>query len=160
MLEYLDSRHDDARAEGWNWLRNEPRARDDVAIWRKLLESPYDDVRFPLLAELQSRLAGRSPVWDVPGPLEPEPLRLLWASVLLNIHRGSRSKPVAVRQVVKRLEQRPEESPQLLPLLAVALRSVRGPEWRSGLAALMQLVTSRPETEPAVRSAFPELKWS
>lgn len=160
VLEFLDSRHTDARAEGWAWLRDEPRAGDDPTIWRRLSESPYDDVRLPLVSELERRLAGRAPSWDGPGPLDPERLRLLWATVLANIHRGSRAKPLVVRQVLKRLRSHPEESPLLLPVLAVAVRSGRGPEWRAGLAAVVQLVARRPEVEPAVRSAFPELRWS
>ena len=45
LLEFLDSRHADARAEGMSWFRAEPRARDDVMLWQRLMESPHDDVR-------------------------------------------------------------------------------------------------------------------
>ena len=48
----------------------------------------------------------------------------------------------------------------MLPLLSVALRSVRGPEWRAGLAAVVQLAERRPVAAPAVRAAFPELQWA
>lgn len=158
VLEFLDSRHGDVRAEGWAWLQAEPRARDDVDLWRKLLESPYDDVRLGLVADLEKRLAEQKPDFAERAALDPSLLRLLWASVLLNIHRGGRTKPVALRQIVRRLTTRPADATDLLPVLAVALRSMRGPEWRAGLAAVVQLVERNSQLEPAVRQAFPELR--
>jgi hypothetical protein len=158
VLEYLDSRHDDVRAEGWAWFQDEPRTRDDVDLWRRLLESPYDDVRTKLVADLEKRVEGRHGRWFENGKLDPELIRLLWATVLLNIHRGNRSKPAVVRQLVGRMTRKAEEAPHLLPILSVALRSVRGPEWRTGLAGVVQLVQRRPELEPRVRQVFPELQ--
>ncbi len=150
VLEFLDSRHADARLEGWAWFRTEPKVRDDIETWRKLLESPYDDVRLALVAELETRAGGD----------DPEALRALWAGVLLNIHRGSRAKPGVVRQLLRRLEASPGEAPALLPLLGVALRSVRGPERRAGLVAVVRLVEKRAEVAPLVRSSFPELQMT
>jgi hypothetical protein len=159
VLEFLDSRHADVREEGWAWFQEEGRARGEVKLWQRLLESPYDDVRLRLVAQLEERVArgGAAPVDR--SAFDPEMVRFLWASVLLNIHRGGRSKPLVVGQMVRRLEQRPEEAPLLLPILGVALRSIRGPEWRAGLAGVVKLVERSPELEPAVRGAFPELKW-
>jgi hypothetical protein len=159
VLEFVDSRHAEVRAEGTAWFRAEPRARDAVTLLRCLLESPHDDVRLFLISELESRVAGQ----DVEriaslGATGPEALRLLWASVLLNIHRGSRIKPRAVRQVVSWIERRPEDAESLLPLLAVALRSARGPERRAGLAAVAELVARRPQTVSLVNATIPELK--
>lgn len=158
VLEYLDSRHADVRAEGWAWRQEEVRAHDDVTLWRRLLESPYDDVRLWLVADLENRVARRDQRLAEQGGLDPELVRYLWASVLLNIHRGNRAKPVVVRQMVRRVERRPEEAAVLLPILSVALRSVRGPEWRAGLAGVVQLAERSPELAGAVRQAFPELK--
>lgn len=160
VLSLLDSRHRDVRAEGWAWLLDEPRARDDVALWQRLMESPYDDVRLALVADLEARLAGRDMGGVSPQALDPERLRLLWASVLLNIHRGGRAKPMVVRQLLRRLDARPRELGDILPILAVALRSVRGPEWRAGLTAVVQLLDRRPAAAPIVRAAFPELEWT
>ncbi len=56
LLEFLDSRHADARAEGMSWFRAEARARDDVVLWHRLMESPHDDVRLALAADLDARL--------------------------------------------------------------------------------------------------------
>jgi hypothetical protein len=160
VLEYLDSRYPEVRAAGWQWLREEPRARDDVVLWQRLTESPYDDVRMLLVADLEDRVSSAGGQPGDSQPLDPETLRLLWAAVLVNVQRGGRVKPLAVRQLVRRLERRPTEAPQLLPILATALRSVRGPEWRAGLAGVIQLVEHHPDLAPAVRETFPELHWT
>jgi hypothetical protein len=158
IVAWLDSRHDDARAEGWRWFLDEPRARDDVPTWQRLMESPYDDVRLNLVAELEERANGADPFRVERGDLDPDLLRLLWASVLLNVQRGHRAKPVAVRQLVRRAEARPEDLPTLLPLLAVALRSVRGPEFRSGLAAIVALAERDEASRGLIERTFPELQ--
>jgi hypothetical protein len=158
LLEFLDSRHADVRAEGWQWMEERPEAREDVALWQRLLESPYDDVRVRLAASLDERMRGRTPAIDR-DRLNAELLRFLWASVLLNIQRGGRTKPLVVAQMVRRLERKPDEASVLLPILSVALRSVRGPEWRAGLAGVVGLVQRRPDLESVVRQSFPDLKW-
>jgi hypothetical protein len=158
ILELLDSRHADVRAEGWAWFRDESRARDNVELWQRLLESPYDDVRLLLVADLEDRVARNDRAFPYQGKLDPELVRFLWASVLLNIHRGGRIKPLAVGQLVRRVERRPEEAAALLPLLGVAIRSVRGPEWRAGLAGVVGLVERNMALAEPVRRAFPELK--
>jgi hypothetical protein len=159
LLEFLDSRHTDVRAEGFAWFRSEPRARDDVSLWRRLIESPYDDIRLGLVVELEERIAGQDGSRLQAFELSPDDLRWLWASVLLNVHRGARAKSTVVRQLIARLERRPGELESLLPLLAVALRSSRGPERRAGLAALASLAEHRAEAGPRIELAFPELKW-
>jgi hypothetical protein len=42
-------------------------------------------------------------------------------------------------------------------MLSVALRSLRGPEWRTALAGVVTLVEQKPELAPVVREKFPEL---
>jgi hypothetical protein len=162
VLEFLDSRHADARAEGMSWFRAEPRARDDVTLWQRLLESPHDDVRLPLASDLDERLrlAKGDGALDLSLALDPDRLRLLWASVLLNVRRGSRVKPRVVEQVARRLARRPEEAELLLPLLGVALRSLRGPERKAALAAVVRLVQTRPESAALVQRSVPELQWA
>jgi hypothetical protein len=157
VLEFLDSRYADVREVGWAWFHEEPRAREDVHLWQRLLESPHDDIRLRLVAMLEAEVSRRAAMPVNPARLDAGLLRSLWATVLLNIHRGGRSKPLVVGQVVRRLERHPEEAAALLPLLAVALRSVRGPEWRAGLAGLVRLVERSPEVGPAVGAAMPEL---
>lgn len=147
LLEFLDSKHADVRASGWAWL-NESALRDDPAIWHRLVESPYDDVRGSLVAELARRAAGS----------DPDTVRLLWATVLLNVVRGGRRKPGVIAQVVARLSTHPAEADRLLPLLAVAVRSLRGPEFRAGLAGMVRLAETNAELTPAIRQRFPELQ--
>jgi hypothetical protein len=162
LLELLDSRHADARAEGMRWFRDEARARDDVALWQRLMESPYDDVRLALSADLAARVrqARGDGAVDLSLALDPVRLRLLWASVLLSVNRGNRVKPRIVEQVAHRLSRRPDEAEMLLPLLAVGLRSLRAPERRAALAAVVRLVEQRPESAAMVRKSLPELQWA
>jgi hypothetical protein len=110
------------------------------------------------VADLEVRSEGVDSSRVERGDLDAGLLRVLWASVLLNVHRGHRAKPVVVRQLVRRITTRPDELPRLLPLLAVALRSVRGPEWRAGLAAVVRLAEGDASTAGLVREAFPELQ--
>jgi hypothetical protein len=147
VLEFLDSKHADVRAAGWDWLDGSMLG-DDPALWQKLTESPYDDVRERVAAELAKRVAGG----------DPDRVRLLWATVLLNVARGGRQKPGVVRQIVARLAQHPTEADRLLPLMAVAVRSVRGPEFRVGLAGIVGLAEEQAELAPAIRRWFPELQ--
>ena len=155
IFELLDSRWLDARQLGWQRLLVDPALRSDVETWKRLLESPYDDILAGLVVELESKAN---------QPADPRDLRSLWASVLLNIHRGSRVKPVVIRQVVKRLAECRDsdegETRLWLDLLSVALRSSRLPERREGLRALVQWLEQRPQMEPLVRSSFPELVLS
>jgi len=142
VLEFLDNRHQDVREAGWVWLQTDERARESAIVWQRLFESPYDDIRVRLWRCWR-------PVAE-PGALDafsPALVRFLWASVLLNIHRGGRAKPYVVRQIMDRLGHQPGEAADLLPIVAVALRSVRGPEFRAGLAGLAGFVTRHPNTE-------------
>lgn len=157
-LEYLDSRHDDVRGEGWAWLVEDTRVNGDVQLWQRLFESPYDDIRMKLIAYLENRFARRTPALPFAVSLDPEHVRFLWATVLLNIQRANRTKPVVIGQMVRRLTEHPEDAAALLPILKVALRSVRGPEWRAGLAGVVQLVQRQPLLENVVQEALPEFE--
>jgi hypothetical protein len=158
VLELLDSRHEEVREEGWAWLESDPRVSQDVRVWQRLVESPYDDVRLKLVEHLQAQRAPAAAGAVVQAPLEPEVERYLWASVLLNVARGSRTKPAVIAQVVGRLQRLPQEAEQLLPLLSVALRSLRGPEFRAGLVGVVQFARRHPDAGPLVGRMFPELK--
>lgn len=147
VLDFLDSKHADVRTVGWAWFLESP-VKDETDVWHKLIESPYDDVR----SRLGEKLAGFLETTNT------DTLRILWATVLLSIHRGGRQKPGTVAQIVARLEKRPEDAPKLLPLLAVAVRSLRGPEFRAGLTGAVMLSETKPELLPAIRQQFPELK--
>jgi hypothetical protein len=157
ILDLLDSRHADVRAEAWKWFLGEPRAANDVSLWQRLLESPYDDIRLQLVEHLEQNTRHAAITIDR-SQFNPELIRFLWASVLLNIHRGNRHKPLVVSQIVGRLAKRPQEAAELLPILSVALRSIRGPEFRAGLAGVVRLLETSPELSGAVKSSFPELQ--
>jgi hypothetical protein len=156
VLEFLDSRFDEVREIGWEWLQSDARAREAVLVWQRLLESPYDNVRLRLVGMLEDR--AKEP--DGLANFSPERVRFLWASVLLNVSRGARAKPFVVRQVIDRLTTHPGEANDLLPIIAVALRSVRGPEFRAGLAGVARFVEKNPTRKPLVEVVFPELQWS
>ncbi|MFO0967643.1 MAG: hypothetical protein U0793_18945 [Gemmataceae bacterium] len=147
LLDFLDSKHADVRAAGWAWLNESP-LRDEPTVWRRLVESPYDDVRLPLVAELDRRARGA----------DPDAVRRLWATVLLNLAGAGRYKPGVVAQVVARLGAHPAEADPLLSLLAVALRSLRGPEFRAGLAGVVSVAEKNTELTPVIRQRFPELQ--
>ncbi len=87
-------------------------------------------------------------------------MRFLWATVLLNVQRGGRAKPYVVRQIIDRLTANPDEAGDLLPIIAVALRSVRGPEFHAGLAGVAGFVAKNPARKPLVEAVFPELVWN
>ena len=149
----LDSLNPAIRREGWDWLcEADCPARDDAALWARLTESPSDDIRLPLVTELQRRAS-------LPG-LSSDDLTPVWTSVLANVHRGSRQKRVAIGQLREAVVRRPEQAETLLPVLRIAIRSVRGPEQAAGLAAVAELVHRRPELQPAVEAAIPELSFA
>jgi hypothetical protein len=90
--------------------------------------------------------------------LGPAALAPLWAAVLLGIHRGGRRKLAALRQVSDAVRSDPASADVLMPVLAAAIRSVRAPEARAGLAAIVSAVGERPELEAIVARALPELQ--
>jgi hypothetical protein len=89
--------------------------------------------------------------------LQADSVEHIWISVLLGVHRGGRQKLKALQQIRDHLEQEPAKADQLLPVLAAAVRSIRGPEARAALSALLTLVARQPQLEPALASALPEL---
>ncbi|MBA4188798.1 MAG: hypothetical protein C0467_12435 [Planctomycetaceae bacterium] len=156
VLEFLDSRNEDVREIGWEWLQTDARAREDVGVWQRMLESPYDNIRLRLIGILEEQAKERTGL----ARFSPENVRFLWATVLLNITRGSKAKPFVVRQIMERVVTHPDEASELLPIIAVALRSSRGPEFRAGLAGVAAFVERNPARKGLVEAVFPELSWS
>jgi hypothetical protein len=146
---FFDSLLSPTRAGAWDWLTEKSPGWNDPALWARLLETPYDDVRLKLVAALEHRT-------KLPG-LPAQDLSPLWGSVLLAIHRGGRAKLTALRQISAAIRANPQSAEPLLPVLAVAIRSVRGPEARHGLAALVAAVDARPNLEPLLKKHLPEL---
>ena len=163
VQEFLDCRHLDVRERGWNWLLEEEAISGHIETWQRLLENPYDDVHLKLTELLEPYAVKHADdkrlirFARLKGELDFSLVRMLWASVIMNIHRGGRQKPRVVSAVVDRVLAKPEEAEELLPLLAVALRSVRSVEFRAGLTGIVELAEQQPALVPSIDQHFPEL---
>lgn len=149
---FLDSIGATTRDAAWAWLLADSAGYNDAALWSRLAETPFEDLKLRLVDHLARRV-------KMPA-LSADQLAPVWCAVLLGVHRGGRQKLKAVRDIADALARAPEHAAQLLPVLAVAVRSVRGPEQRAGLAAVMTLLAARPELADAVRARLPELQFS
>jgi hypothetical protein len=147
LRELIDARHLDTRERALALWEAEPRFHDDGTLWAALPESPYEDVRARVIAHLERRLA----------ELTPGSIRHIWVSALLAVHRGGRAKPLVARQISRRIADHPAEADDLLPLLGIALRSLRQPERRAGLAALVRAAETRPGLRAQIQRHLPEL---
>ena len=83
---------------------------------------------------------------------------MVWMTVLLGVHRGGRAKLKALRQISEAIAEQPDRAERLVPVLAVAIRSVRPPEARAGLSAILSAVSARPELEATLARFIPELR--
>jgi hypothetical protein len=140
------------RNAAWNWLTPDSPGYNDPALWLRLLETPYEDVRLRLVSLLQKRagLPGTSANQLVP----------IWTAVLLGIQRGGRHKIIALNQISRALIERPADAEKLLPIVAVAIRSVRPAEARVGLAAVVHALDRQPALATEAARLLPELAWS
>ena len=150
VRELLDARHAEPRAAGLALVEKDPRFRESTLLWGALAESPYADARAVLVRHMVER----------EKTLGPETLRHVWATALLAVHRGGRAQRGALNQIADRIARRPAEAEALLPLLAIALRSVRAPERRTALAAVARAAHREPSLRAAVARALPELQLS
>jgi hypothetical protein len=148
LRELVDARHEDVRVQALATMDGEARFRESPALWAALPESPYDDVRAHLVARLEAHAAR----------VAPGSLPHVWATALLAVHRGGKQKPQVARQIAARAIAHPDEAPSLLPLLAIALRSLRVPERCAALAALVRAAERRPGLGEAIARHLPELK--
>lgn len=147
LRELIDSKFEDVRERALALMQAEPSLRDDFLLWGALAESPYEDVRAFLIKNLEAREKS----------FLPETIRALWASSLLAIARGGGKKRMAVNQIANRIAKSPGEAEDLLPLLAIALRSVRAPERVSALAAISRAAFINPSLKAAIQQKLPEL---
>ena len=163
---FFDSINESTRNAAWAWLISEQATPvdsstdngavhsagyDDPVLWSRLAESPFDDLKLRLVDLLARRV-------DTPE-LSVDQLSPVWCAVLLGVHRGGRQKPKAVRELAEAIVRDPESAERLLPVLVVAVRSIRGPEMRAGLSAVMTLVSRRPELVTLVKARLPELEF-
>ncbi|MBK8093456.1 MAG: hypothetical protein IPK32_16115 [Verrucomicrobiaceae bacterium] len=146
---FFDSANAGIREGAWAWMEQENSTGwADAALWSRLAETPYPDLRMRMVDVLTIRA-------EKP-PVNAEDLAPVWTSVLLDVHRGGRQKLKALRQIADALAAAPDV--KLLPVLVATVRSIRGPEARAALASVMSLLALRPDLEQAVTTALPELK--
>ena len=147
---FFDSLSPGVRRRTWAWLESdECPGADDPVLFCRLLETPFDDLRLRVVDLLERR--------NLPGEARPG-LVPVWTSVLLGVHRGGRQKLKATRQLADELIRHPERANDLLPVLAAAVRSVRQPEARAGVAAIVSSLTTNPQLAEAVARNLPELE--
>ncbi|HUE72440.1 MAG TPA: hypothetical protein VMP01_16265 [Pirellulaceae bacterium] len=144
---FFDSLLAQMRTGAWIWLATSATAQQDAALFSRLVETPYDDLRLKLVDELARKA-------ELPGTADLVPV---WSTVLLGVHRGGRQKGKATGQLAAAIAREPQRADELLPVLAASIRSVRQPERRSGLAAVVQLVAECPELAASVSRHLPEL---
>ncbi len=147
---FFDSLRRETREAAWNWLTPESAGYGDAQLFCRLIESPHDDIRLRLIERLDRRAA-------LPG-VAADRLTPIWCSILLNVHRGGRHKLRALDQISGLLAREPASAETLMPVVAVAIRSVRMAEARRGLAALVRAVEAAPQIAVVVERHLPELK--
>ena len=150
VIRFFDSTISETRIAAWDWLLKDSQGLADAALWSRLAETPHDDIRLRVVDYLQCQA-------KLPGT-DANKLENIWRSVLLGVHRGGRQKAKAVQQVAQAITENPSSVESLLPVLAVAVRSVRGPESRAGLAAVVSVIEAQPQLTESIRRFLPELK--
>ncbi len=159
VRELIDAGDADVRAKGLALVNDVERFSKSPVVWASMAESPHADVREKLLSELFTRAN------EVPAPKHPDGPKLddaalarVWSTTLLSIHRGGRAKPKALATIARTLVEHPTRAEALVPLLRVALRSVRPAERRPALAAIIRAAQANVEVRVAVSRHLPELE--
>jgi hypothetical protein len=146
LRELLDARFADVRALAAEHVG--PRhAEVGLPLWLSLLESPYDDVRALVVRYAEA--------WQAEAG--PDEMRHLAATVVLAVHRGAAAKQTMLRRIADRVAARPDEADRLLPVLSLALRSVRGSERTAALLAVARAALADGSLREAVARHFPDL---
>jgi hypothetical protein len=148
VLTLVDAPQVLARTAGVRLMRDHPRFSDDPQLWAALVESPYADTRAFLITHLETRLPS----------LPQEGVHRTWATTLLAVSRGSRAKRQVLRQLAQRVATDPDRAEAWLPLMAIALRSVREPERRAALAAIGKAAFLQPCLRQPIAKHIPELQ--
>ncbi|MCC7419486.1 MAG: hypothetical protein IT428_04355 [Planctomycetaceae bacterium] len=151
---FFDSPTREVRDGAWAWLSPETAAWTDPVLWSRMLETPWDDLRLKLIDALERRAAAKPAPFPRPAAGD---LAIVWCTVLAGVHRGGRQKLKAIRQIAEAIERHPDKFDDLLPVLAVAVRSVRRPEMREALAAVATLAERDAALATRIAAALPEL---
>ena len=150
VIGFFDALLPTVRRAALEWLRQGSTGYGDPVLWARLIETPFDDVRFHMVSTLERRAA-------VPGA-GADTLAPIWCAVVLGVHRGGRQKPKAVQQLAAAIASEPDRFEKFGPLLAIAVQSIRGPERRAGLAAVAALAMRRPELAGGLEGLMPGLR--
>lgn len=152
VVEFFDALSESMRDASMAWLElASSRGHNDAALWARLIETPFDDVRLRVVECLHRRT-------NLPGA-ETDALAPIWCAVILGVHRGGRTKLKAILQMQAAIRKQPARSTELLPVFAVAIRSLRLPERRSALAAVASIVQENPGFQVELQCLVPELQW-
>ncbi len=152
VLAFFEAPRQAVRAAAIEWLEahaEHPLIRNDGEFWQRVLETPFDELRLRLVS-IVDQVAVSAEVQSSQ--------RAAWRQVLINIHRGSRLKPFVIDRLRDAVAARPQSADVDLRALALAARSIRAPERRQALAALVQLYALQPEVRAAIDRELPELK--
>ncbi len=158
VRELLDAGDSDVRARAMTLVDQTPRFAKSPVVWASMAESPHADVRDKLLGALYAQATENPPPAHPDGPkVDDDALARLWSTTLLSIHRGGRAKPKALATMAAALEREPARAEAIVPLMRVALRSVRLTERRAALAAIARAAQAHVEVRVAVGRHLPEL---
>jgi hypothetical protein len=146
LRDLLDGRFADVRALAAAYA-DAKHADLALPLWLSLLESPYDDVR--------ALVVKHAAAWQ--AEVGPDEMRHLAATVILAVHRGAGAKQTMLRRIADRVGAHPDEADRLLPILAMALRSVRAPERTGALLAVARATLADAALREAVGRHFPDL---
>jgi hypothetical protein len=146
LRDLCDAPHADARESALAAAERMP-ALATPSLWFALTESPYEDVRKVVVANAAK--------WRAEAPKAT--LRHVWSSALLDVHRGSTTKRRVPRQIAERIASHPDEAADLLPILRLALRSVRPAERAGAIAALARVLHADAELRALAHEIIPEL---
>ncbi len=145
LRDLCDAPHADAREAALAIAAGDKLATP--ALWYALTESPYDDVRAVVVKHARR--------WRDEAP--PATLRHVWSTAMLNVHRGSTVKRQVPRAIAERIAAHPAEARELLPILAIALRSVRPAERATAIAALVRATHADAALRTLAHELIPEL---
>ncbi len=158
VRELLDASDPAVRARGMALVDEVPRFSKSPIVWASMAESPHPEVREKLLDELAAQARAQPAERRISGAkVTDASLAQLWATTLLAIHRGGRAKPKALLSMAQALVTEPARAESVVPLMRIALRSVRPAERRTALAAITRAAQTHEEVRAAVTKHLPEL---
>ena len=153
VIDFFDSLIKPARSAAMEWISDpESPGYQRAKLWAMLVETPFDDVKLAMVDLLHRRASKPD--------CETQRWAAVWVAVILGVNRGGRTKPKALDQLAGEIIRDPQAASELLPVLAVAIRSIRDTEVRHGLAALAKILEARPDLGDQISKSLPELELS